>query len=94
MSTDALPSLSELVGQNLVARISIVDERVPTLIKLLRVETGGIWLESQKATEHWLTELKVSATPKTLVFFVPYSQIAWILSSADYPALSEKALGV
>jgi hypothetical protein len=88
------PSLQELVGENLVAAIQIIDEKHPSLVKLLAVENGGIWVESQKITDDWLSKIGSFATRKAYIFFVPYQQISWILDRADCPGLSEKALGL
>lgn len=88
-------TLADLVEQSVLIRSLVLDEQNPVFVKLLSVENGnGVWIESQKTTDHWLAMFKVTATPKTPVFFVPFSQIAWIMSFADYPALSEKSFGV
>lgn len=89
-----MPSLQELIGHTVVIRSVVLHEERPTTAKLLSLEQGGIWVESQEATEHWLREVKRQATPRTLVWFVPYAQVAWIMESADYPALSEERFGV
>jgi hypothetical protein len=87
--------LSEMVGQTTLVRSVVLDEQRPVVVKLIAVENGnGIWVESQDATDHWLAKLKLSSSPKTLVWFLPFVQIAWILGSEDYPALSEKSFGV
>jgi hypothetical protein len=89
-----MKTLAEMVGETTLVRSLVLDEQHPVVVKLLAVEAGnGIWVECQKITEHWLAEFKVSSSPKTLVWFVPFSQIAWILGAEDYPALSEKILG-
>jgi len=94
MTENNAPSLHKLIGENLVAAIPIIDENSPSLVKLLAVENGGIWIESQKTTNHWLSQIGLPATQKAYIFFVPYHQISWILDRPDYPALSEKALGL
>lgn len=89
-----MPKLIDYVGHTILIRSIPVNEERPAVVKLIDVDSGGIWVESQDATEHWLTELKKTSSPKTLVWFLPYAQISWILGSEDYPALSEKALGL
>ena len=86
------PSLEKLIGQTVIIRSVPIDEQHPAVVKLLAVEHGGIWIESQKVTEHWLSELKLTSTPKTLVWFLPFVQVAWVMSSVDYPSLSERLL--
>ena len=88
------PSLKKLIGQTIIIRSIVIDEQHPAVVKLLNVETGGIWIESQKLTNHFLSEINVQQAPKTLVAFVPFQQIAWIFGSIDSPALSEKSFGV
>jgi hypothetical protein len=89
-----MPSLEGLVGQTIVIRSEVLDVNLPAIVKLLAVENAGVWVESPKATEHYLSEFKRQTSPKTPVWFVPFAQIAWIMSSEDYPALSEKGFGV
>jgi len=88
------PSLQEMVGQTAVIRSIPINETRPALVKLLAIENGGIWVESQDATEHWLSEVGRQASSRTLAWFLPFAQIAWIMGSSDYPALSEKAFGL
>ena len=88
------PSLEELIGQSVVIRSIPINETRPALVKLLSVENGGVWVESQEATDHYLSEIGRQASAKTLAWFLPFAQIAWIMGSSDYPALSEKAFGL
>ncbi len=87
-------SLQELVGETIIIRSIPINESNPALVKLLSVENGGIWVESQDATDHYLAEAERQSAPKTLVWFLPFAQVAWIPGSTDYPALSEKGFGV
>lgn len=89
-----MPTLEGLIGHSIVIRSVPLHEEHPVKVKLVGIENGGLWIESQDATNHWLAEMKQQATPKTLVWFLPYAQIAWIMGSGDYPALSEKAFGL
>jgi hypothetical protein len=90
-----MKTLAEMVGETTLVRSAVLDAEHPQLVKLVAVETGnGIWVECQKITDHWLAEFKLSATPRTLVWFLPFSQISWIVGTEDYPALSEKSFGV
>ncbi len=88
------PTLQSLVGREIIARIPIVYEQGPTTVKLVSVDHAGIWIESKHMTEYWLSELKVSATASTFVFFVPYHQLYWVLALQERVSLSEKGLGV
>src|SRR6266699_3668198 len=88
-----MPTLESLIDTTTLIFAKVLDENQPTVVKILGVEASGIWVESQKATEHWLKQFKRESSPKTLVWFLPFSQISWILGSEDYPAFSEKYLG-
>jgi hypothetical protein len=87
-------SLSECVGRNILIRAISVDENRPVFVKLLGIENGGIWLESQQKTNEILRFLERDSAPKTPVFFLPFSSIAWISYWMDIPSLSETALGI
>jgi len=86
--------LNDYVGQTILIRSIPIKENGPAAVKLVAVDDGGIWIESQDATDHWLAFVKLTSAPRTPVWFLPYGQIAWILGSEDYPALSEKSLGL
>jgi hypothetical protein len=86
--------LADYVGDTILIRSLPVNEDHPVMVKLIAVEDGGIWIESQDVTEHWMRELKITSFPRTPVWFLPYAQIAWILGAEDYPSMSEKALGL
>jgi hypothetical protein len=92
MENPDLPSLQALVGNRTLVRIIAIDEHKPKVVKIVAVESSGIWIEAQDLIQDMMSRLKITATPKTLVFFVPFSGISWIMSSANYPALSEKGL--
>ena len=86
--------LKSLVGENVLALIPRIDASVYQKVKLLGVESGGIWIESQHTTNQLLRFLGVQTAPKTLVIFFPYHEVAFVLSRLDVPSLDEKAFGV
>jgi hypothetical protein len=88
-------NFDKMVGQTIGAIIpSFGSNTVLQFVKLHGVETGGLWLESQKATNDFLTRIGAQAAPKTAVFFVPYHQITLVIASLDSPSLNEKSFGV
>jgi len=87
-----MPSLSDFVGQTITALIPIFGSETFQKFQLHGVEVGGIWVEHQGTVNTLLDKLKISGLPKTPVFFLPYSQITFVIGSIDVPALSEKAL--
>jgi hypothetical protein len=91
---DKIPSLNSLVGEKIIARIDAIDDEKPRVVKLLLVENAGIWVESDKIIQDFLAGQGVSASLRTVVVFVPWNHVHWILGFADYPALSEKGFGL
>jgi hypothetical protein len=63
-------------------------------VKIIGVDVGGIWIESQSFTQALLHAINEQATPRTPVFFLPYHEIAVAIASIDVPGLDEKAFGV
>lgn len=71
-----------------------IDPNSIKIAKLHRVEAYGIWIESQDLINRMLSDFKVPQTPRTLVVFIPWSEVYLIVDSADGPSLSEFALGL
>jgi len=88
-----MKTLSERIGETVLLIIPIFHEVELQQVKLHAVEAGGIWIESESATQKLLGALKRPAG-KTPVYFVPYSQIKFGLDFLDELSLSEKAFGV
>jgi hypothetical protein len=84
--------LSEFVGQQII----ITARQLGGLqqVKLLGVEAGGVWIDSQEITNQLLTHFKVATAPNTFVFFLPYVQIEMISIPLPTVGLNEKAFGV
>jgi hypothetical protein len=87
------PRLQALVGQYVFALIPHLNGEAYLRVKLLGIEAGGIWIESEKVTQLVLERLKMP-TAKTPTLFVPYSQITFLMTPIDQMALSESAFGV
>ena len=87
-------NFSQMIGQNIRAIIPYFGGTTLEIVTLHGVETGGLWLESQKATNDFLTKIGAQTAPKTLVFFVPYNQITFVLGSVETPSLNEKSFDV
>lgn len=92
-----MPRLAELKGQNILICLlhqHLIEETDRVIVtRLVELENSGIWIEGKAAAEYLHKTFK-KPMPKTPVFFVPFAQISWILSTADYPYLSEKSLGL
>jgi hypothetical protein len=85
---------AELVGQQILLNIPRLDQTHYQKVKLIGVETGGLWLESQALTNCVLQARGVPAAPKTLVWFLPYHEISFAISSIEGVALDEAAFGL
>jgi hypothetical protein len=86
--------LSDYVGQVIVLAIPAIDPKLFQSVKLLGVEAGGIWVESQTLITMALKTAGQATAPKSLAFFFPYHEIRFGFVPIDGPALDEKAFGV
>jgi hypothetical protein len=68
--------LSEHVGQQIIINAQPLGGLQQ--VKLLGVEAGGVWIESQEITNQFLVHFKIATAPNTFVFFLPYGQIEMI----------------
>jgi len=94
MEQPTVPSLREMVGTLIVARIPALDKENNVFVWLYRVEMGGIWIESKTFNEEMLEKYDVLASMTTLVLFIPFSGIEYIIASVESVTLSETALGL
>jgi hypothetical protein len=85
---------ADLIGQQILVLIPKINTTLYQKVKLHGVEAGGLWLESQDVTNALLQTLGAPATEKTVVFFWPYHQILFAISSIDQPSFDERALGL
>ena len=83
-----------MIGKFIVARIPVLDGENMALVRLHKVEESGIWVESQSFNETMLQKFGMAASATTLVLFVPFSGIEFIVSSVSSIALSETAFGL
>jgi hypothetical protein len=88
------PSLERLIGSTIVALIPMFNPKLFKEFRLHGVESGGVWVESQEAINQLLGAANVAVSPRTMIFFVPFHEIRFVLDSLDAPGLSEKAFGV
>jgi hypothetical protein len=55
---------------------------------------SGIWVESKTFNQDMLDKYEIPASITTLVLFIPFSGIDYIISSVECVSLSETALGL
>ena len=89
-----MKTLSEMVGEEIIASVPFLHQTEWQNLKLLAVEPNGLWVENYRFNQNLMKAFKVQATPKTAVFFIPFHQIRFIMSSLEAPSLREDALGV
>jgi hypothetical protein len=89
-----MPDLKSMVGKEITALVPLFDKTEVQKFKLHGVETAGIWVESQSVTNVFLEKVGVQTAPKTMIFLLPWHQIAFIWDSVDVPSLSEKGFGI
>lgn len=89
-----MPRLQDFVGQTIIALVPIFDPVVYQSLKLHEVEASGLWVENQEITNFMLEKYGLATTPKTMIFFLPFHEIRFVLGSLDVPSLGEKAFGV
>lgn len=94
MEQPTVLSLREMVGTLIVARIPVLDKENNVFVRLHRVEMSGIWVESKTFNQDMLEKYEIPASITTLVLFIPFSGIEYIISSVECVSLSETALGL
>jgi hypothetical protein len=86
-----LPKLSKLIGQEVMALIPILHPSLPSRVIIHGLEVGGIWVEHDKTTQKLMRDTKLQASPETVVLFVPYSGIGFLVGSIEKTALHESS---
>jgi hypothetical protein len=86
--------LKSMVGEIIMARIPALDKEEMVLVTLHMVEAAGIWVESQDFTETVMSKCGIAASRTTVLMFVPFHGVDYILGSIDVMSLSERAFGV
>ena len=89
-----ITSLKELVGKSIVAHIPALDKENSVFVRLHKVEANGIWIESKTFNQAMLEKFEMPVSFTTLVLFVPFCGIDYIVSSVESITLSETAFGI
>jgi hypothetical protein len=93
MSKGDIMQLADFVNQEIRLAHVAASGKIHR-VKLLGVEVGGIWVESQEITNQMLQFIGQATAEQTPIVFLPYHAIASILVSIEGVALDEKAFGV
>ena len=86
--------LSDYIDEVIVIAIPAIDPKGFQNVKLLGVETGGIWVESQKLISMGLKSYGLATSETSLAFFFPYHEILCGYVPTPGVALDEAAFGV
>lgn len=86
--------LSDFIGQEIILLIPFIEPDHYQSVRLLGVEAGGIWIESQGMINKVYSALGEVASERTPAFFFPYHQIEFGLVGIPGLALNESAFGV
>ncbi len=78
-----LRSFEEMTGKMIVARIPALDHEDMVTVRLHKVNTSGIWVESQAFNEAMLERVGMAASARGLVLFIPFGSVDYIVSSTD-----------
>ena len=85
---------TELIDTSILILIPKIHPIRYQKVKLVGVESGGLWVESQEVTNQSVQAIGAPAAPKTLVVFFPYHEISFAFGRLDMPSLNEKAFGL
>lgn len=85
------PALKELIGKEVLALIPVLHATQPTTITIHGLELGGMWIEHDPTTQKIMRDRNVAASEQTVVLFVPYSGIGYLVGTVEKTALSESA---
>jgi hypothetical protein len=87
------PRLHDLIGHTVSALIPQLGKQAVE-IKILSVDVGGIWVESQRLTDATLKKVGRDSLPVTPIIFLPFHQIDLLLLFDESLSLSEQSFGV
>jgi hypothetical protein len=85
-------SLANLVGQNILIKIPAFKDGAMVTVKLIALENGGIWIESQEFMEDMFAGTSHTMTANTFVLFLPFAQILTIYSTVPSPWISKRVV--
>jgi len=85
--------LSDYIGKDILLHIPLIEDH-HQIVKLLGVEVGGIWIESQEMINKLYSAVGKEGSPQTPAFFFPYHQIDFGMVATPGLALNERVFGV
>ncbi len=89
-----IPNLKSMEGELVLASIPALGKKDLYLVRLHSVEPSGIWIECQDYTDRMMKRFEMIASKTTLVIFVPFQGLKFLLGCTDGISLSETAFGL
>jgi hypothetical protein len=86
--------LSDYIDQEIIVLILFIEPDHYQTVRLVGVEAGGIWIESQAMVDKMFSALGEVASERTPIFFFPYHQIEFAMVPREGIALNESTFGV
>jgi hypothetical protein len=83
-----------MVGEMLPIHSPSLEPNDLALVKLHALEPAGIWVEYQNYTDRMLKKFQQATSLTTLIVFLPWVKIDYIVTGIESVAISEEALGM
>jgi len=87
-------TLQGMVGEDILARIPIIDPTKLVTVKLHGVEVGGLWIEYEPLLQTFMNDASAAMSTHRPIFFLPFGKVDFVVGFLESLALSEKAFGV
>ncbi len=87
-------TLKSMIGEIILVRIPVLDAEDMILVRLHDVDRNGIWIESQQFSESMLKRVGFTVSSTTLILFIPFHKIDFVVSSEQMFCFSEGSLGL
>lgn len=87
-------NFSELIGKEIIVLIPLIEPDHYQKVRILGVEPGGIWIESQIMINRVYSAVDAVASERTPAFFFPYHQIDFAMTDMPGLALNETVFDV
>ena len=88
------PNLKSMEGELVLVSIPALGKKDMYLVRLHSVENSGVWIECQDYTNRMMKRFGMIASKSTLVMFIPFQGLKFLLGCVDSISLSETAFGL
>jgi hypothetical protein len=84
---------SELIGQEVGLLLPKISTARTFRVRVIGVESGGIWIASQGATNAILQVFHIQVAPQTSALFIPFHEMTFATAEGYQPSSDEKVSG-